>query len=946
MAIQNDFTIYPATKTIRHTSGTAVYDTVDFYTWLMDTFDEPGYLTYETPIRYNTPTSFTMINGWFLDNGDGDGVTVALGNILQYLTGGGIDTSGYSTVNDPILMVDMDGTTDFVYSDLDNTVVANTTEDVGPLLAFKNDYPAAGRARIWVRDTNTHGAISDNDTIAVTGGTGAGDALGASASGDEIYHNLFTIASFPTDVNPQVYVYQRHPVTAGSYNVRVRIAEWSAFTNWDRGSIDVLIPVQLGGAAIDGGNISTFVRQTGDTFTYVTSTLTSSGRTPIATETSADEVNITKGEHYLLYDTSNTGSFSVDDVISNRDLSAGIPPDWYAEVVAVDEFASTTEGMLTLRGLRGVIANNDAIFVSNVQEALVNGKVGDTYFTYTGGTDPTTLDQVMTGSSSGAKRILRGVDATENYLVLQDDPTITGSNRNAYYKDFTTGDTVTGATNGSVTPDATSVTLISGYNDITVAHVNGTIVVNGFSGTFLRGERVTWTGGGPAIVIYTDGSSTMTLGNVEDETALTTSGLTITGQRSTATCTTNGTGGMTDSNTQQFNFTLQSFAANYSVFIQGGSIYNASSEGRSLTDIYAYLQYYLRDGQDISSRVIYTSDASSILEVAAEEYVKADVDYSATKQAPFGTLAGGVFFGAQAVWVEGMSSTDNNNIKFTDAGGTLRQPFTSITLSITNTREFDRIAVYPKHLTLSLPNKTQYTSHATTNALSDTTFDAPDTVTFPNDTPTSGTFIVVDNSASEEHRYRYSAFDNLGGTGTNDGELFLPSDASQGGAVAGTATGGSDGQTLFDSAASFGGTEDVVVGDIIRRTNNEGGWAYVVTVNSTTQLTTTLFNAGITAGWDETATADAYEINELVVAYTGSDTFFIPYLDTIEDVGDDGSPGSVTQSLTYVSDRNVVVEVRNVQNTTQIQPFKTTGTIGSNGLTQSVIRNEDTVYGT
>src|SRR3989344_802174 len=337
MAIQNDFTIYPKTKVIRHTSGTTVYSAVAFYSYLMDTFDEPGYLTYQTPIRFNTPTSFTMVNGWFLDNGDGS-------NILQYLTGGGIDTSGYATVADPVYMVDLTATTDFTTgasSDWD----AEVTDDavaVGPLLSVKNDYPTANRARIWVRDTRgTPAAIGASSAIATTGaGPGAGtvDADG-SKSGDEIYHNLFTIASFPSDVSPQVYVYQRQPVTGGGYNVRVRIAEWSAFTNWDRGSIDILIPVKLGGTLIDSGNIKTFVRQTGDTFTFVESTLDTSGRTPIATETSADEVNITKGEHYLLFDGSDAGSFSVDDVIQNTSTGSGTPPTWYAEVTAVTEFS-------------------------------------------------------------------------------------------------------------------------------------------------------------------------------------------------------------------------------------------------------------------------------------------------------------------------------------------------------------------------------------------------------------------------------------------------------------------------------------------------------------------------------------------------------------------------------------------------------------------------------
>ena len=930
--IQNDFTIYPKTKVIRHTSGTTVYTAVAFYSYLMTTFDEPGFLTYQTPIRFNTPQSFTMLNGWFLDDGDGS-------NILQYLTGGGIDTTGYGTISDPVLMLDLTSTTDWVAGDKDKDIEDDgAANNLGPLLAYKNDYPTAGRARIWLRDTNTHGAIAASSAITTESGTGAGTAdADGSKSGDEIYHNLFTIASFPTDVSPQVYIYQRHPVTGGSYNVRVRIAEWSAFTNWDRGSIDVLIPVKLGGALIDSGNIKSFVRQTGDTFTFVESTLDTSGRTPIATETSADEVNITKGEHYLLFDGSDAGSFSIDDVISDVDLSAGVPPTWYAEVVAVTFFTGNATGVLTLRSLRGTITDNDNIYVSNVIEGVANGTPGDTYFTYTGGTDPTTIPQVMTGSSSGAKRVLRGVDATANALVLQDDPTgVTGTNRDAYYKDFTTSDTVTGGTDGSVTPDATSTTLISGYNDITVAHMNGTVTASGIvGGPLILGEKLTYNAGADsAILIFADSLSAPTslmLGNVgttepdaADQFAFQLSGATV-------ECDS----GLTDDNTQEFNFSLQSFSdpnGLYSVFIEGGTIYNA---GRSLSDIYGYLQYYLRDGQDSSARIIYTSTGAAITQLAAEEYIKAAAAYSATKAAPFGTLAGVTFFGAQGVWLQGMATADNNNIKLTDSGGTLREPFTSIDVVISNTAIGDRIAVYLENGSTTLPDKAQYTSHATLNTQSRSLFDSTTTTgAFPLDTPTSGTFIAVDTSASEEHRYRYASFNATGGSG-DDGQLVLPTERT------GTATAGSDGQTLVASAATFV-TWGIKTGDIIRRTNNEGGWAYVTTPTASiteTTLDTTLFSGGITAGWDETATADTFEMLSLVVTYDGTDTFFIPYLDTRVTVA-----GSETVTLTYDSNREVVIEARNVEAATQIVPFKTTGTITTTGLSQSVIRTEDTVY--
>ncbi len=94
-------------------------------------------------------------------------------------------------------------------------------------------------------------------------------------------------------------------------------------------------------------------------------------------------------------------------------------------------------------------------------------------------------------------------------------------------------------------------------------------------------------------------------------------------------------------------------------------------------------------------------------------------------------------------------------------------------------------------------------------------------------------------------------------------------------------------------------------------------------------------------GW---SAAQAYEIHSLVQTYDASDTFFIPYMDFRETTGTDGTPGSQTVTVLYAANREVVIEVRNVESSTQIIPFKTTGTITSSGLTQSVIRNEDTVY--
>jgi hypothetical protein len=909
MAIADDFRIYPYSKCIRHTSGITVYTAVQFYSWIEDQIDEPGYMSYQEVIKFNTPTSFTMLNGWFIDDGNGS-------DALQYLTGGSIDSSGYGTVADPIRMLDMDGpTTDFVAGDKDK-IITDDAVSVGPLLAYLNDYPSAGLARCWIRDTRAVPAtILDNSVMATTGGTGAGTAFGNSVSGDEIYTNLFTLASFPTDVSPQVYVYQNHPQTG----LPVRIAEWSGLTNWDRGTIDVLIPVKLGGSLINAGLVSAFVRETGDTFTFVDVDLSTGSRTPIATETAPDEVNVTKGEWYLLYDAEAGGGFAVDQIIQNVATGTGVAPSWYAEISAITDFG--TEGVLTLRTLRGTILDNDPIFVSTTQRGVANGTPGDTYTTYNTQTGNFTIGLVVTGATSGAKRILRGQqdDGATGKLVLavqHDHTVVSGVARKPYYRNFSTGEIIADSGTGSATNQASaSTTIISGYSDVTVLHMNGTVVASAFAGAFTPGERVTWNAGASsAYLVATNGTTSISLGNVNgaDEPDAADS---FTGQLSGATADCDS--GLTDDNTEPFAFTQQA-SFNYSVFVEGGSIYEA---GRSLSDIYGYLQYYVADGQ---TGLFRTSPAgAAIVNVERERYVKAVTTYTAVKTAPFGNLAGASFFGAQGVWVSGMAASDANNVKLLDHDGVLHEPFASVIASVSNTRIGDWITVYLQEGTTGLPQKTTYTSHNTANVQSDSTFER-DAVTFPIDTPSSGTFTVVDVSANEEHRYRYVSWATT--------ILTLPTER------AGVADAGSTGQTLQDDTATFV-TWGIQRGDIIRNVT-DSGWGYVVTITDETHIVTTQLT---TAGRDW-APGDSYEMNSLVVTYNDQDKFFIPYIDVLEDVGTDGAPGSASVTLLFLQNRSVVIRVRDVRAAVKIQPFVTTSTITSGGMSVGTVRNQDTVF--
>jgi len=80
MAIGDDWTIDYNAKTIEHTSGTTVYTVNEMYSWLQDVFDELSALDDDVPMSAQTPTQYTLINGWAFDS-DSD---------YEYLKGGAI----------------------------------------------------------------------------------------------------------------------------------------------------------------------------------------------------------------------------------------------------------------------------------------------------------------------------------------------------------------------------------------------------------------------------------------------------------------------------------------------------------------------------------------------------------------------------------------------------------------------------------------------------------------------------------------------------------------------------------------------------------------------------------------------------------------------------------------------------------------------------------------
>lgn len=699
MAIDSDFTVDYTDKKVTHTSGTTVYTVNELYSWLMDTFDELVQMDDQVPMSAQTPSAYTFINGWYIDD-----------DSMKYLKEGAIETDGWNGV---VLVVNLAsaGYAVCVGSDIGKNVTDDAS-DVGELLAYDNTL-----RKWWIRDTNSHGAIATGSTMDIPTGSGAGTADGGSATGENLWANVYSLGTIESSPSPQIYIFQD-----GS-----PLDEWSDLTNWDRGHLDVLIKVKEAGTEIDSAVITVFARQAGDLFDNFEIDLTAGGRNAVPLSTSND-LNDTTASHYLLYDAESVA------FTNNGDIITGGTSEATAEQVSSTDWGTT--GILEIRGIKGTFQNNETITDEHTGSATTNGVVGDTYVAYDTETSAfTTMDQTITGATSGAKRILKGVqdDGTTGKLVMLVDTSKTGLDKDKQYLSFTTGETIAGSTEGSATADGASTTVVAGYSDVTIAFVNGTATTGGTTGTFVENERVTFTGGSG--VILKDASSVVTLGNM---TITAINGLTITGDHSGATCVASQN--------------LQSAHTMNKAFEQGSDnpydiIVDCASRG--LSEVYEYFKYVTEED---SSFDMYTVVSSTITILDGEEYIIAYTGYAPKKVSPLGTFAGGVLFGAQGMWIIDMDSADSQNYQLIDSDGDTNSPPNYQSVAVTALVSGDRVAVF--RTSAGAVNKAMYSMTSQGSGLGTITVgSAIDT-----DTPSAGYVRVVDDSAATEQRYAYTSW--------------------------------------------------------------------------------------------------------------------------------------------------------------------------------------------
>lgn len=289
--------------------------------------------------------------------------------------------------------------------------------------------------------------------------------------------------------------------------------------------------------------------------------------------------------------------------------------------------------------------------------------------------------------------------------------------------------------------------------------------------------------------------------------------------------------------------------------------------------------------------------------------------------APFGTFAGGKFFCAPGVVLSDYLTADANNFQLVDDNGTVRLAPTKATITVSNTRAADKIAVFRLTGSGGDINKAEY--NATVQSQAATTAIMGTTIT--SDSPgksVGGVLRLVDTSANTEYRLRFSSWAS---------STFTLAYTNVASATAGTTT---------TNVKSTGIGTASRVGDLVMNVTRSNAVAYVTAIVGADDVTISPAIAGQT-------TADNIKFNALPVATTTApqDTWYVPFVDSYETTGSSGTPGSEAVTITHSgSDPDIYIRVR-ARQAGNILPFEQdSSVVGANPTNVSVVRTTDTIF--
>jgi hypothetical protein len=944
--------------------GTVVFTVNKLYSWLQNEFDEQGQMDDEVPMSAQTPTAYTMINGWFIDD-----------ESAKYLKQGAITTSGN---DDDIMILEFQSAgksndvgsdyTNVLYHQLGRTVTGQTTGHTGKLLAYDNSL-----RKWWVRaDTPGTDLFNAVEEIIITEG-GSGVTARDATTGESLWTNIYTLGTVTSDPAPHIYVGQK----------RETISRW-----WPRGHMDILVKVgeaQRGSVIglIDDGEVTVYVREFGDLFDHFGIDLSAGGRNAIPVST-ANDLNNETGEAYLIYKrgrsyTGYTTEFADGDIIEGE--TSGATAEVYSLVISGGPDDDTT-GVLEIGNIIGTFQHQELIVNADLDaRAQTQGTVGETYFAYDGEGGGADFDEgdwiTVDDSGSDTTATLRGhIDqlAGDTGWMVVGNPTGSFADNANISNRLSSGAKATGLVDGA---GVETVDSYVDYDDIQIAFVNGYLPYTGKAGTFTEGETVQGSDSKATAIMLEDEGTSLVLGNVESGDIAThgvgaggsnslgpfRDGETVTGLSSAAACTVDNKDGLvpTDTINKRLHATQPYYPYNVVIDLNNW----AGANGRTVAEMYEYLKRITREdsGSNNLDKRIYTHesrrrtltfrgdsisggytpmrpgdvggivtgsdtgysgelisydntqrewivlqdaygdyfDTSEMIEIDGGFHKETEVGrlfgaatidpiygqhyeigydgFTVVKQSPFGTFAGGVFFGAQGVWIQNMDSGDTQNYQLLDANGNTRTPPNFQSLSITSVVVGDRCAIFRDDGSGNVEKNT-YTSDGTEayaftqpgtdynwfgNMHDATTFRVSSTIT--TDVPEVGYLRVVRRNAAgdiqSEERYEYESWSNVG---TPAWGIFL----------------------LGDGEPPGGG--DSPPKRLVHPLGHGNG-------------------------------------------YDNNDTAYVPYID------EQAAAVSVSVTVIYTANIDVIARVR----LKGILPFESSGTFGSTGYTVAAIRTTDTI---
>jgi hypothetical protein len=986
MAIADDFTVDLVNKLIvtTQTYGTGeasgipsiIYSMNEFYVFLQDYFDEPDRMDDLIPISAQTPTEYTLLNDWFIDD-----------ETIKSLFGGSLITSGWAYSASA-------GITALRWAN--SPSIAPVSGDIGKLLTGQGG-GATGlllavdvtRQIAWVRNNNGSqfqdgesilGPASDPDFVT--------EATDGFASGDSGWANIFSLGTIEAET--ELYVMQENDFFYVTAPVQTKISAWwnvdvdftdpRGFGGAGPSQIDLLVKVAEVGSLIDSGNLSVYARQYSKLYDFfsITASSTGAGRTPIPLSTGADLNNITAYIE-VAYDNHSGSDIIVGDVLvdaageqTNRAGVLSVPAGGFPSAGSI--------GYYLIGKNQTALADNDSldqdgdtgnIDVDFDSGGAMAGAVSELTGAFTGqltesnnaGADDMSLmpaDTITSGFNFGFATpfdeivLNLGVSGTGGFVVVWE---------------YSTG--ADGWTAVTVTDGTSSLTAAPGIYQITideddlptdwavdtidgqgplywlrVRYVSDTVTINPLgTQSWITGAKgpklfpdITTLFGQALRDIDGDGN------NEEYSCILDVNNNSLAEAYERAKYTTRrgetreldsfGGGGQTGL-VGEFYTAIGDILVNWdteggAAIVDGepvqieGAVENTAvvtSQHDQGSDGFLILRKV--KGSFTNSAIIESvgTPANQVVQVGAAETVVP------VKASPLGTFAGGTFFGARGVVLDNVTNAESNNYQVVTSDGDTVSPPATVTVLVSNLLAEDRVAVFRLTGVGGTIKKDQYSSHTSNNTLGGTTFevdDGPITAESPagGADDLAGTIRVVDDADSIEQRYRYESF--TASTFTLNGAAVNVGTATE------TDT---TGVTLTDASGGFQSTDDVQIGDEIRNSDDET----FTRVKSITSDTVIVCDPPLAPGngW---LSGDNYTINHLTRLYTTSDTCYVSFLDKVVPTGDD----EASALIVYTVDIPVIARVRR-SIATKILPFAQETTISSSGMSVAAIRNDDTI---